>query len=179
MNHRPYIMTYASPVGILTIASDGEAITGLWLENQKYFGSTLPGDVQAANLAVFDQARDWLDAYFAGRRPDCIPPLAPRGSPFRQAVWNMLCRIPYGEVTTYGKIAGQLAGQSGNRVSPQAVGGAVGHNPISILIPCHRVVGTNGSLTGYAGGISKKIWLLKREGVSMDRFFVPTRGTAL
>lgn len=179
MNDRPYIMTYASPVGSLTIASDGGAITGLWLENQKYFGSTLSGAAQAAGLAVFDQARDWLDAYFAGRQPDSIPPLAPYGSPFRQAVWSILRCIPYGEVTTYGNIAEQLAGQSGKRVSPQAVGGAVGHNPISILIPCHRVVGTNGSLTGYAGGISKKIWLLEREGVSMDRFFVPTQGTAL
>ena len=154
-----YIMKYPSPVGELTIASDGENIVGLWLEGQKYFAVTLNGEVSEKSLPVFDEARRWLDIYFSGGEPDFLPPIAPRGSEFRRAVWDELLRIPYGETATYGDIAKRLGGKS----SARAVGGAVGHNPISIIIPCHRVVGANGSLTGYAGGVDKKIKLLEIE----------------
>ena len=129
---------------------------------------------------ILTEARRWLDIYFTGREPDFLPPLHPVGSVFRQAVWKILLQIPYGKTTTYGEIARQLAAQQGlERMSAQAVGGAVGHNEISIIIPCHRVVGTNGSLTGYAGGIDKKIKLLELEHTDMSRFFVPKKGTAL
>lgn len=149
--------TCPSPVGRLTLASDGENLVGLWLEGQKYFGQPLlPGAcVQDGGLAVFRAARQWLDAYFAGEQP-CpgALPLRPAGSAFRQQVWALLCRIPYGATTTYGALAARLAAQMGRpSMSSQAVGGAVGHNPISIIIPCHRVVGSHGSLTGYAGAL--------------------------
>lgn len=173
---------YASSIGRLTIASDGEHIVGLWLNGQKYFLGTLPEMPSPKDdLAVFDKARDWLDRYFAGQMPDPGElPLKPMGSAFRQAVWACLCEIPYGEVTTYGTIAKKIAEIRGcETMSAQAVGGAVGHNPISIIIPCHRVVGANGSLTGYAGGINKKIALLALEGADMESFFKPKRGTAL
>lgn len=180
-----YIYCYDSPLGPIHMASDGEALIGLWLEGQKYFAQTLGPDVQEADLPVFRQTAAWLDAYFAGRRPQSgndfaprggqqlvapalpeLPKLAPRGSEFRQRVWKLLLEIPYGEVTTYGALAKRLEAENGRKtMSAQAVGGAVGHNPISILIPCHRVVGTDGSLTGYAGGIEKKVALLRLEGV--------------
>lgn len=168
-----YYSLYKSSVGQLTIASDGENITGLWIEGQKYFGSTLFGEkVLAKDIVVLNQATDWLDRYFAGEKP--LPselPLSPNGSEFRQAVWNILCEIPYGEVITYGDIAKKIAAMKNvQTMSAQAVGGAVGHNPISIIIPCHRVVGSNGSLTGYAGGIERKQKLLNHEGVDMSEF---------
>ena len=130
---------------------------------------------------MFTTTKRWLDRYFAGEAPDRAGlPLAPIGGAFRQGVWNILREIPYGEVVTYGDIAKKLAVQTNKpKMSAQAVGGAVGHNPISILIPCHRVVGANGSLTGYSGGIAKKIMLLELEGVDTSRLFVPKRGTAL
>ncbi len=166
-----YIYQYSSPLGPIHLASDGEAIVGLWFEGQKYFAQSLGPDVQEKDLPIFRQTAAWLDAYFAklpqsGNRAAAdalpeLPRLAPRGSEFRQRVWQMLLEIPYGEVTTYGALAKKL----GRSMSAQAVGGAVGHNPISILIPCHRVVGTDGSLTGYAGGIEKKVELLRLEGV--------------
>ena len=172
--------TCPSPVGRLTLASDGENLVGLWLEGQKYFGQPLlPGAcVQDGGLAVFRAARQWLDAYFAKAPLPALPPLAPQGSPFRQAVWRLLLEIPYGTFTTYGALARTLRGQ-GISAAAQAVGGAVGHNPISILIPCHRVVGSDGSLTGYAGGVANKQFLLELEGVDMTGLYVPTRGTAL
>ena len=157
-----YKTTYPSPVGELTLASDGENLLGLWLEGQKYFGGSVPGEmVDCDTLAVFDETKRWLDRYFAGARPEISElPLAPMGSEFRQKVWEILCEIPYGETTTYGEIAKKIGTKSA-----QAVGGAVGHNPISIIIPCHRVLGADGSLTGYAGGVEKKRWLLGHEGV--------------
>ena len=175
-----YTSEYASPLGGIILACDDNAIIGLWFSGQKYFGSTLPMHTEAKAHPLLQDARRWLDIYFTGREPDFLPPLHPVGSAFRQAVWKILLQIPYGKTTTYGEIARQLAAQQGlERMSAQAVGGAVGHNEISIIIPCHRVVGINGSLTGYAGGIDKKIKLLELEHTDMSRFFVPKKGTAL
>lgn len=175
-----YYSECESPVGTLTIASDGTAVCGLWLEGQKYHGGTIPGEMTRDDEAAgFAELRDWLDDYFAGKSPsiDSVP-LAPIGSEFRQAVWQKLIEIPYGQLRSYGDIAAELKEERG-KASALAVGGAVGHNPISIIIPCHRVVGSDGSLTGYAGGLERKIWLLEHEGVAMDGLYVPTHGTAL
>ena len=170
---------YASPLGTIFLAADNGALAGLWLEGQKYFAATLDeAAVERDDLPVFRQTAAWLDAYFAKAPLPALPPLAPQGSPFRQAVWRLLLEIPYGTVTTYGALARTLRGQ-GISAAAQAVGGAVGHNPISILIPCHRVVGSDGSLTGYAGGVANKQFLLELEGVDMTGLYVPTRGTAL
>lgn len=177
-----YFTTYSSPVGLLTLSCDGDSLTGLWIEGQKYFGGTLPKETEKQDdLPVFRAAKAWLDRYFQGNQPDISElPLRPMGSEFRQTVWQLLCEIPYGEVTTYGEIAHKAASRLGREsMSGQAVGGAVGHNPISIIIPCHRVVGAGGSLTGYAGGIARKIKLLELEGVDLSRFTVPAKGTAL
>ena len=177
-----YCTTYSSPLGPVTLASDGEALVGLWLQGQKSVSDAASTELeQRDGLPVFQEGKDWLEAYFAGERPDASQlALAPAGSPFRQAVWRMLREIPYGATTTYGEIARQFAEKQGlPRMSAQAVGGAVGHNEISIIIPCHRVVGTNGSLTGYAGGIDKKIKLLETEHTDLTGFFVPKKGTAL
>lgn len=179
MKNGSYTSSCASPVGRLTLASDGHALTGVWMQGQKYDGATLQAHTQQREVPIFTQTRAWLEDYFAGQKPCNHPLLAPEGSPFRKAVWKILCAIPYGQLTTYGQIARQLEQTLGKRVSAQAVGGAVGHNPISILIPCHRVVGSNGSLTGYAGGLDRKIWLLRHEGVNLDDLFVPKSGTAL
>ncbi len=178
-----YNIVYASsPVGPLTLAADDTHITGLWMEGQKYFGATLSGPpVRKADHPVLQKACQWLDRYFAGERPGISElPLAPSGSEFRREVWRILCGIPYGEVMTYGEIGKRVAAEMGRKsMSAQAVGGAVGHNPISILIPCHRVVGSDGSLTGYAGGLVRKRRLLELEGVNLSRLFVPSVGTAL
>ena len=174
-----YRMKLASPLGPLSLASDGEAITGLWLEGQTFFAAGLEAETaERPDLPVFRQAEAWLDAYFDKRDLPPLPPLAPRGSGFRQAVWKLLLEIPAGETTTYGALAERLK-TAGIPASPQAVGGAVGHNPISVLIPCHRVVGTDGSLTGYAGGVEKKRFLLELEGADLSGLRVPERGTAL
>ncbi|MDR2486950.1 MAG: methylated-DNA--[protein]-cysteine S-methyltransferase [Clostridiales Family XIII bacterium] len=177
-----YRTIYPSPVGELTLACDDTRLVGLWIAGEKYFGCGLPADArQRDDAPVFRQTRDWLNRYFAGGKPAADElPLAPAGSAFRQDVWRILCGIPYGEVRTYGGIAKTMEEKAGTgRMSAQAVGGAVGHNPISIIIPCHRVVGTDGSLTGYAGGIRTKEWLLAQEGVDMTRYYVPPKGTAL
>lgn len=158
-----YVTKITSPVGNLLLASDGKALTGLWLEGQKYFAATLEKDiVEQADLSVFQQTAAWLDAYFGKAPLPTLPQLAPKGSAFRQSVWKLLLEIPYGQTTTYGELARRLQ-KSGVSAAPQAVGGAVGHNPISILIPCHRVLGADGSLTGYAGGVEKKRFLLQLE----------------
>lgn len=177
-----YSTTYSSPVGNITLACDGGSLVGLWIEGQKYHGNTISQDmIENNNIPVFDAAKKWLDRYFAGEKPDISElPLAPVGSGFRQEIWSILCEIPYGQVITYGGIAKKIAEKMNKEsMSSQAVGGAVGHNPISIIIPCHRVVGSNGSLTGYAGGIDTKIKLLELEGADMSRLFIPTKGTAL
>ena len=165
-----YTCSYSSPLGEMTMASDGTYLTGLWFNGQKYFGSTLrkahedlPGDRAQKEIPVFAQTKKWLDAYFAGKCPAFLPPLAPKGSPFRQKVWELLLAIPYGETRTYGELAKILSGEK-TGMSAQAVGGAVGHNPISIIIPCHRVLGSGGQLIGYAGGLDKKKYLLVLEG---------------
>lgn len=177
-----YSTTYESPLGILTLCCDEKNLMGLWLTEQKYSESFV--DKQAAereDMSVFHTVRQWLDRYFAREKIGIEGiPLAPQGSDFRQQVWKILCEIPYGEVITYGEIAERIAQQRGvPKMSAQAVGGAVGHNPISIIIPCHRVVGANGNLTGYGGGIEKKIQLLTLEGLDMSKFYIPKKGTAL
>lgn len=177
-----YTARHASPLGGITLAGDGENLIGLWLDGQKYFAATIQNRVaEKSDLPIFSKAKKWLDAYFAGEKPAISQlPLAPIGSDFRKAVWDILCEIPYGHCTTYGEIVKKMAVRMHTKsMSSQAVGGAVGHNAISIIIPCHRVVGANGSLTGFAGGIDKKIKLLELEGVDMSNFFVPGKGTAL
>lgn len=177
-----YLTKYESPLGQLTLAADGECLVGLWMEGQKYFCSTVKTEMKRQDeLPVFEAARGWLDRYFAGERPAASQlPLRPAGSEFRRQVWEILCGIPYGKVITYGEIARKMAVRMGReKMSAQAVGGAVGHNPVSIIIPCHRVVGSNGSLTGYAGGLEKKKKLLEHEGVDMPKLFIPEKGTAL
>lgn len=166
------ICKLSSPLGSLCLASDGTALTGLWLEGQKYFGSTLTGHEETAALPIFNQTRDWLEVYFSGQIPDALPPLAPQGSAFRREVWKLLLEIPRGETVTYGALAQRLQAQ-GTAASARSVGGAVGHNPVSILIPCHRVVGGDGSLTGYAGGLANKMHLLELEGVDLEKFHLP------
>jgi len=177
-----YFTLYKSPVGEITLASDEENLIGLWIEGQKYHGKYSDMEMmERDNSPIFNSAVEWLDKYFAGENPPISElPLAPIGTEFRQKVWKILCEIPYGEVITYGDIAKEIALQMNKEnMSSQAIGGAVGHNPISIIIPCHRVVGSNGSLTGYAGGISEKIKLLELEGVDMSDLFIPSSGTAL
>lgn len=164
-----YIHHYNSPLGGLTAASDGEALTGLWFDGQQYFAAGLSPAHEEATLPVFNETDLWLDQYFAGRIPDFTPHLSLSGSEFRMQVWEILLSIPYGSTVSYKEIANRIAAERGIAgMSSQAVGGAVGHNPISIIVPCHRVIGTDGSLTGYAGGIDRKRKLLLLEAsVSM------------
>lgn len=169
-----YTAPWDSPLGKLTLASDGEYLIGLWIDGQKYDRDILKGkEIAEEMIPVLEKTGDWLERYFAGERPEISElPLGMTGSSFRKEVWNILCQIPYGQVITYGEIARKMAVRLGRKsMSAQAVGGAVGHNPISIIIPCHRVVGTGGSLTGYAGGLDKKIMLLEHEGVSLPGMF--------
>lgn len=178
-----YTMRYGSPIGPLLLVEKEGALAGVWMEGQKYYLGSLQGEVREENgdSKVLCQTKDWLDRYFRGEKPKIRElPLNPEGSDFQKEVWKILCQIPYGETMTYGEISQKIAAGRGlERMSAQAVGGAVGHNPISIIIPCHRVVGTNGSLTGYAGGLEKKIKLLTFEGADMEKLFVPAKGTAL
>lgn len=173
--------TYQSPIGQLLIAAKDNQLIGLWIEGQKYYLSNFKEEmIENDRLEIFIKTKQWLDRYFNGEKPDINElPMNPIGSEFRKSVWEILKQIPYGEVMTYNEIAKKLAQQKGiKRMSAQAVGGAVAHNPISIIIPCHRVVGTDGSLTGYAGGIKKKVYLLTLEKNDMSKFFIPKRGTA-
>ena len=175
-----YTTSYRSPLGGILLAADEAGLTGLWFEGQKYFALRLDPDHREQETPILEQAKRWLDAYFSGREPDFSVPLHMMGTGFQKEVWELLCEIPYGQTRTYGEIAGMLAAQRGlPHLSAQAVGGAVGHNGISLLIPCHRVVGKNGSLTGYAGGLEKKVALLRLEQVDLSAFFLPQKGTAL
>ncbi len=175
-----YTAKYQSSVGEILLAADEIGLTGLWFEGEKFYADSLNPEHEEKELPVFENVRNWLDIYFSGKEPDFMPPIHMIGSPFRLSVWKLLQQIPYGETVTYGELAKMIAGQRGlSRMSAQAVGGAVGHNEISIIIPCHRVVGSDGSLTGYAGGMDKKKWLLTLEGVDMEKLFVPTKGKAL
>lgn len=170
---------YSSPLGPILLAADDAGLTGLWFQGQKYFPAQIADAPDHSDLPIFQEAKRWLDIYFSGREPDFTPPLHLTGTPFQNQVWEILLTIPYGKTMTYGGIAQRLAEQNGlPRMSPQAVGGAVGHNKLSILIPCHRVVGANGSLTGYAGGLTRKTALLELEKTDMSPFFVPKKGTA-
>ena len=169
-----YVSHYESPLGGITLASDGEALTGLWFDKQKYFADALDEKHEERELPIFEQTKRWLDIYFSGKEPDFTPSLRMKTTPFRRAVWEIMLTIPYGNTITYGQIAQRIAEQKRiKQMSAQAVGGAVGHNSISLIIPCHRVVGANGSLTGYAGGIDKKIKLLTLEKADTEKLFVP------
>lgn len=176
-----YLSYYDSPIGQALLAAKNDALVGLWIKGQKYFfGSLKEESVRRDNEPVLVEAKLWLDRYFTGKNPRISElKLEPMGSEFRMMVWHILCKIPYGKTTTYGEIANKIAELRGFTVSAQAVGGAVGHNPISIIIPCHRVIGANGSLTGYAGGVDKKAKLLALEGVHMENLYIPTKGAAL
>lgn len=159
-----YIFHYNSPLGGMTLASDGEALIGLWFEGQKHYGSSLDSNYIKKELPVFEWTKRWLDIYFSGNIPGFTPPLYMRGTDFQKKVWEALLRIPFGQTTTYGEIADRL----GNK-SARAIGSAVAHNPIGIIIPCHRVLDANGNLHGYAAGIDKKEWLLALERSNTDR----------
>lgn len=175
-----YTTEYASPLGAITLACDEEAIIGLWFNGQRYFGNILPKRTEQKERPLFADAKRWLDIYFSGREPDFLPLLRYDSTPFRKTVCEIMLTIPYGRTMTYGEIAAEVARRQGlEKMSAQAVGGAVGHNPVSIIVPCHRVVGADGSLTGYAGGIERKIVLLCLEGADTARFRIPKKGTAL
>lgn len=167
MDEKILLYPYSSPLGKMTMASDGKALTGLWFDGQKYFGAGFWEDkrnYEQKELPVFEETIRWLDLYFRGKEPDFLPELSLRGTEFRKEIWKFLLEIPYGKTTTYGELAEKIAKKKGLlAMSAQAVGGAVGHNPVSILVPCHRVVGSDGSLTGYAGGMEKKLALLTLE----------------
>lgn len=172
-----YSTKYDSPIGEIIFASDGEKLVGLWNSTHKYINKNMEKN---DDLPIFNDTKKWLDRYFGGKKP-CLKelPLAPVGSDFRQTVWQILCDIPYGKVITYGDIAKMIAKKTNKaKMSGQAVGGAVGHNPISIIIPCHRVIGANGSLTGYGGGIMIKKKLLELEGIDTSKFHFPKNSTA-
>lgn len=175
-----YTAQYMSPLGAMTLACDEEAIIGLWFNDQRHFAATLPETVEMKMHPLLTEGVRWLERYYAGREPDFLPPLRYDSTPFRKMVGDVMLTIPYGKTMTYGEIAARVAESRGiSKMSAQAVGGAVGHNPISLMLPCHRVVGTNGSLTGYAGGIDRKWKLLTLERADLTGFFVPEKGTAL
>lgn len=166
MNYRAH---YKSPIGHMLLTADDEGLTGLWFIGSKYYGKHLEADHKESMVPVLEETKKWLDVYFAGREPDGMPRLHMIGTEFQLAVWKLLLQIPYGQTTSYGAIAKEIASMRGlAKMSAQAVGGAVGRNPIGIIVPCHRVVGSNGSLTGYAGGLDKKIALLRIEGVNTN-----------
>lgn len=174
------ISHYHSPLGDILLAGDKRGVTGLWFEKSKYFGAGLDPASREGTLPVLEEAKRWLDIYFSGEEPNFMPQVFLAGPPFRMDVWSLLREIPYGKTASYGELARKLAVLRGlPRMSAQAVGGAVSRNPVSILVPCHRVVGSTGSLTGYAGGVDKKKALLLLEGADMGRLFVPKKGSAV
>ena len=177
-----YISHYRSPLGGMLPAADEQGLTGLWFEGQKYFALHLiDGETEEREIPLFGEVKRWLDIYFSGKEPDFKVPLHLQGTAFQREVWEILCGIPYGKTVTYGEIAGKVTQNRRNlqissktpsyasaRTSPRAVGGAVGHNPVSVIVPCHRVIGADGSLTGYAGGTDRKVKLLKLENVDLN-----------
>lgn len=166
-----YTITYQSPLGELLLAADEIGLTGIWFDGGRYYAEGLDPVHEKRKLPVFEMAKRWLDIYFDGGKPDFTPPLHLIGSAFQLSVWKRLLEIPYGGTTTYGELAKSIAKERGiDRMAAQAVGGAVGRNPVSIIVPCHRVIGANGNLTGYGGGMDKKEWLLALEGVDMSIF---------
>ena len=175
-----YTNDYESPLGKILLAADDQGLTGLWFaEGARYIGLGLSKDAVSREMDYFDQAKEWLDTYFAGRKPLFTPRIHLVGSPFRNLVGEIMCRIPYGQTVTYGWIAGEAAKTMGlEKMSAQAVGGAVGHNPLSIIVPCHRVIGKNGHLTGYGGGIMRKKALLELEGLSVSSSLIVTHPAA-
>lgn len=169
-----YISYYSSPLGLILLASEGSCLTGLWFQGQKHFPHF--SEYEEKEIALFETVKDWLNLYFSGKEPDFAIPLRFTGTDFQKAVWDILCTIPYGQTVSYGSIARQIAVKMGvERMSAQAVGSAVGHNAISIIVPCHRVVGTNGNLTGYAGGIDRKRKLLLLEKADLYSLFIPEK----
>ena len=169
-----YTSSYPSPLGRLFLAAEEDGLTGAWFDGQKYFASSLNEETEEKEIPLFKDVKKWLSIYFSGKEPGFTLPLHLTGSDFQKEVWEILRSIPYGKTMTYGEIAKQIAARKRiSRMSAQAVGGAVGHNKISVIVPCHRVVGAHGNLTGYAGGIDKKIKLLTLEHVDMDSFFIP------
>lgn len=178
---KPYdCCSYESPMGAITLAAGDDGLKGLWFNGQRYFGGTLDAPMEPGGNEHLTAACAWLDEYFAGGNPDIARlTIAPLGSPYRQTVWQLLREIPLGQLRTYGELAAEAARRMGKeRGSARAIGGAVGHNPISIIVPCHRVVGANGNLTGFGGGIDRKIRLLEHEGVDCSRLYVPAYSTA-
>lgn len=165
-----YLNHYESPLGAMTMASDGEHLTGLWFDGQKYDRSTIDGNAELEpHLPVFTQTTQWLDTYFGGTDPGFTPPIRVEGSDFKRMVTSIMLSIPFGATSTYARIAAEVARRTGRKqMSAQAVGGAVGHNPIALIVPCHRVLASDGGLRGYAGGVDRKEWLLKMEGVNMS-----------
>lgn len=173
-----YTCAYESPLGEITLACDGEAIVGLWFNEHTRHAPVLPEQTIQEETALLRDGKRWLETYFSGKNPDFLPPIRYDSTPFRKTVCDIMLTIPYGQTMTYGEIAAEVARQQGiAKMSAQAVGGAVGRNPISLMIPCHRVVGTSGSLTGYGGGMERKVKLLELEKVDMRRFFVPKKGS--
>lgn len=176
-----YTNHYESPLGTILLAGDEEGLTGLWFtDGSRYTGLGLKKNAVPRDTEYFEQARNWLDVYFTGRDPGFMPKIHLVGSDFRNRVGEIMCEIHFGQTVTYGWIANRIARERGlEKMSAQAVDGVVGHNPICIIVPCHRVVGANGSLTGYGGGILRKKALLELEGADMGRFSIPAKGTAL
>ncbi len=171
-----YVNHYESPLGGILLAADETGLTGLWFEGQKYYARTLEPKHEERDHPVFGETKKWLDIYFSGQEPDFMPAVHMIGTEFQIMVWEILRQIPYGEVITYGDIARRIAERKGlGHMSAQAAGGAVGHNKISIIVPCHRVVGADGNLTGYAGGLDRKMKLLELEKADMDGLFVPKK----
>lgn len=163
-----YINHYSSPIGGILLAADETGLTGLWFEGAKYYAAGLGAEYEEKTTPVLERTKEWLTVYFSGREPDFLPPIHAKGTPFQLEVWKILGKIPYGKTVTYGQIAEEAARQKGTpKMSARAVGSAVGHNKISIIIPCHRVIGANGNLTGYAGGVDKKVKLLALEQASI------------
>lgn len=170
-----YTNQYPSPLGDMLLTGDEEGLTGLrFMDGAGHGGPWPKSDAIPREMDYFGQAKEWLDIYFTGRDPGFLPKMHIAGTDFRHRVWGILCGIPFGKTATYGWIAGLIAKERGlHTMSAQAVGGAVGHNPVPVIIPCHRVMGAKGNLTGYGGGIPKKIALLQLEGVDVSRFYVP------